>query len=280
MDLQGFIYQIAGPAVLYFVLWGCARTTEDLSVSGTAEPATVSDSVVADKDQRLYGDLLASAAHTDSLKILPPGLFHYNEVSPTANGESWFGLFKGNDGYYLSRTPISLQRVYDPILDADENSPTGWEVKALNGDTCLIFIQEADFLRQRKVHFIEVSPKYVYPGDTLKLDFFGKVYLIYGTGEMKETQISDYYITWNYKFHLSQICDGDTTDQVLIDYPFQNDEGKEIIFAGDIDGDKRLDLLIDTTYHYNVEVPTLFLSAPADSAKLVKAIGSHCSVGC
>jgi hypothetical protein len=53
-----------------------------------------------------------------------------------------------------------------------------------------------------------------------------------------------------------------------------------ILFAGDIDGDGKFDLLIDTSRHYNASNPTLYLSKPAEKGKIIKPIGVFTSVGC
>lgn len=53
-----------------------------------------------------------------------------------------------------------------------------------------------------------------------------------------------------------------------------------LIFVGDIDGDGILDLIIDTSRHYNATSPTIYLSRPADNGEVVKPIGGHTSVGC
>ncbi len=53
-----------------------------------------------------------------------------------------------------------------------------------------------------------------------------------------------------------------------------------IMFAGDIDGDTIPDLIIDTSWHYNAEVPTLYLSKPAEKNQLLKVMGMHVTTGC
>ena len=51
-------------------------------------------------------------------------------------------------------------------------------------------------------------------------------------------------------------------------------------FAGDLDGDGKLDLLIDTTHHYNLSEPTLFLSSQAKDGELVHNVASFRTTGC
>ena len=53
-----------------------------------------------------------------------------------------------------------------------------------------------------------------------------------------------------------------------------------ILWAGDIDRDGRLDLLIDMSNHYNVSAPTLFLSSHAGKGQLVARVASLGLSGC
>ena len=53
-----------------------------------------------------------------------------------------------------------------------------------------------------------------------------------------------------------------------------------LLWAGDLDRDRKLDLLINATNHYNVTHPMLFLSSQAEEGRLVEAVAELRSVGC
>ena len=59
-----------------------------------------------------------------------------------------------------------------------------------------------------------------------------------------------------------------------------DDAGPVLLFAGDLDRDGRLDLLLDTTDHYNLSQPVLLLSSQATPRELVRAVATHRSTGC
>ena len=59
-----------------------------------------------------------------------------------------------------------------------------------------------------------------------------------------------------------------------------NDAPVRILWAGDLDRDRRLDLLLDLSDHYNLAQPTLFLSADAPKGSIVIAVAKHRSTGC
>lgn len=58
------------------------------------------------------------------------------------------------------------------------------------------------------------------------------------------------------------------------------DEHCELIWAGDMDGDGKLDLLMVLSDHYNVLEYTLFLSSKRSSGSLVQRVAAFRIVGC
>jgi hypothetical protein len=63
-------------------------------------------------------------------------------------------------------------------------------------------------------------------------------------------------------------------------HPRFDDAFVAIHFAGDLDGDGLLDWILDTSDHYNANVMTWYLSAPAPADGLVVPVAAHTAVGC
>jgi len=57
-------------------------------------------------------------------------------------------------------------------------------------------------------------------------------------------------------------------------------KGLRLIWAGDLDGDGKLDLLVDITNHYNGSGSALFLSSKAKSGEIVGLAAKLETVGC
>lgn len=53
-----------------------------------------------------------------------------------------------------------------------------------------------------------------------------------------------------------------------------------LIWAGDLNGDGELDLIIDLTDHYNMSLPTLFLGTRKGAKDLVHKTAQHKTLGC
>ncbi|MDF3028761.1 MAG: hypothetical protein K0S23_3068 [Fluviicola sp.] len=215
------------------------------------------------------------------IRILTTGIFHNDEIPGNAGNMEWVGLFKTQDGYYLSEAKVTSVPVHDPVLDENESIMTGWEVSTREKDTSILLMQTLPYLAKRKIKAVKLSKKEIYPGEKLSFNYLGIDYELSASGnKKKENPDSDWYIVSNYKLYLSAKIDGRRSKTLLSSHQMFDDAMVALIFAGDIDGDGILDLILDNANHYNVTDPTLFFSRPAGKGQVVKKAGSFMSVGC
>lgn len=270
--------KIIVPVLFLFTFIACqepqenaTRTTASDSVSPVAAVAPETRTVAEEEAARYPGDTGYIA------RILTTGSFHADEVQNTDAKKNWMGIFKSDSGYYLAAANIQLERTNDAVVDED-GEKTGWEVKTDHPDSVILLIGGLDFLRERPVPEVSLSRDQLQPGDSLAFQFSGVSYVLHATGDKTssngESQVE------NYKLYLSAIKEGHRTTELLTAQPNFDDNMIKILFAGDIDGDGQLDLLIDTSWHYNVTAPTLYLSKPSETGHLLKVTGKHSSVGC
>ena len=59
-----------------------------------------------------------------------------------------------------------------------------------------------------------------------------------------------------------------------------SDEMPKVIWSGDMDGDGKIDLLLQMSDHYNMSRICLYLSSLAPAGQLVALAGEHITVGC
>lgn len=216
-----------------------------------------------------------------STKVLTVGTFHGDEVWDNADREKWFGLFQGKAGFYLAETTLKMRRVNDPVVDEHENQKTGWDVQTINKDTAIILMEGKNALTAHRVEEAILPKKQVLPADTIQIKYLGIDYKIFATGGKKKVQNNpDSFEVWNYKLYLTADIKGKKRTSLLVAQANFDDQMIQLIFAGDIDGDGILDLIIDTSRHYNASSPTIYFSSPAKNGEIVVPIGGHTSVGC
>ena len=257
--------------ITVFGFTACKQAVEEKGVGTTIDTLKVADTTsLASLEVYPVDSLL-------TVELLPLGSFHNDEVDSNAANKNWFGLFKGKDGFYLASTKIKLENVYDVIVDEDENQKTGWEVSTEHKDSCYILIESLPYLKARKVEEARLEKNEIYPNDIVRFKYLNIEYGLHAIGETKNVKGNGLVID-NYKLFLS--ANGTKITELLVSTTAFDDNMVKIIFAGDLDGDQKLDLIIDTSSDYNVFKPTLYLSKSADNGHLLKPVGVHISVGC
>lgn len=265
-----------------FGLVACTNSNQQhVAQHQTVADANVSSKSVADNDTIVYDHSIFPVDSTFTTKVLRIGTFHGDEVGENTDRLTWFGLFKNKNGYFLKRTKIKVLEVYDPIVDENENEKTGREVQTNNNDTCLILIEPLPYLTERTIQSLKLPKDNIYPNDTVLFKYSGIEYKIFATGGKKKVQETpEWFDVWNYKLYVTATIKGKVHKSLLVAQPKFDDQMINVIFAGDIDGDGILDLIIDVSGHYNSSSPTIYLSRPAKQGEVVKPIGGHTSVGC
>lgn len=215
----------------------------------------------------------------ERVQLLFEGTFHEEEVQEDYEIYKWYGIFNHEDKYYLKQTQLKTERINDAILDS-ENDKTGWLVETLNDDHAVMLFSGGGFF-EGDIDAVSLSNEVIFPGDTLQFTFLNKEYFLFATGK-KTTTLSDvdYHSIENYKLFLQTEVEGEQVRQLLVEHENFDEAMVSVLFAGDIDGDGSLDLLLDNSRHYNVANPTLYLSIGKDGTGLLEIVGWHWSTGC
>lgn len=218
---------------------------------------------------------------TLQVKILRTETFHNDEVEEDFKNKVWFGLFKKDNSYTLSQTQVFIKSVNDPIVDENEEDKTGWEVTTSIKDTCIILIEKKPYLNNIEVWNIKV-PANLADNEDFEFNYKNIEYTLFALVKKRKERVDAEWIeVSDYSLYLRAYENGKETKTLLVAKENIDERFVEIVFAGDIDGDGRLDLIIDTSNHYNVSSPTLYLSKPAsEEKKIIKPVGVFTTVGC
>lgn len=207
--------------------------------------------------------------------------FHGDEV-PARDGESWLALAVTDGKARLQPVQIRVEAVSDPLVDdpADRSARS----VAAPGVEALVFLRGIAALKPGEVAAALTGEQTVSTGRSLRL----------GTGAgAPQLSVQCAKSAQSAQAEDPSICevrldDGGRT-QVLFRTPGQrsevegrvfDDAAVMVTFAGDLDHDGQVDLIIDTTEHYNMNRPTLFLSGAAQAGQLVGEVAHQTLTGC
>jgi hypothetical protein len=217
--------------------------------------------------------------------LQPPGTFHGNE--PVArDGERWLALRVDARAAGLVETVLHVRAVDDPVLDAP-GERSGREVGSPLGEGGIVMFLRGPGLRAGPVAQAGVVEDGIdaAPVPARAITWRGRRYALDAQCDAVPFADVERQLQHRCRFVLA---DGDRR-QVLLEAVgwrepglerLVTDASAEVLFAGDLDRDGRLDLIIDLTDHYNVARPTLLLSSQAAAGELVGMAAVYESVGC
>ena len=108
----------------------------------------------------------ASAAET-KIQLLQVGAFHSDEVS-AKSGEVWLGLYSTPDNYALIPSRITVETVYDPVVD-HPGEMTGKMVTVEEGAHPLFLIKGLAVPKRGSVKTLSIEQLILSPGKSLNL---------------------------------------------------------------------------------------------------------------
>lgn len=208
-----------------------------------------------------------------SISLITTGEFHGDEIT-AKSGERWLGLFPTPGGFELSPAMLKVETVLDPVIDQNPKIMTGKKVSVNRARKPLFLLKRADFLRGNAVKTVFAGTENnLVNGESVDLRLDGKNYKLKVVSD-DPTPMG--YVVANSKLILST----GAKSQVIFSVEVPNDGGWSLLWAGDLDGDGKLDLYMDLHNNYNSSQHRLFLSSHASRKNLVKEVAEFTSVGC
>lgn len=203
--------------------------------------------------------------------------FHGAEVK-ARSGEKWLGLYVTESGSELMESIIKIRLVNDPIVDEDELSATGKRVDVEYPTEPLLLVKNAPGVKPGPVTTIfyakadEFFSLYKHSPVSLKLGTCSYQLKLVGSGPGADSILP--------RDPQLLLTDGEIT-QVLCTLEGEvSDIDWSLCWAGDLDGDGKVDLYADLRPHYNVSERVLFLSSQAKTGQLVAKVAEFVTTGC
>ncbi|HEY9402552.1 MAG TPA: hypothetical protein VIQ24_07645 [Pyrinomonadaceae bacterium] len=207
------------------------------------------------------------------INLIETGEFHGDEIT-AKSGERWLGLFPTSSGFALLPAMLKVEKVLDPIVDQNPKIKTGKKVSVNRARKPLFLLKGADFLRATAVRTIFAGDENnLVNGESLDLFLDDKSYNLKVVSN-DPTPVG--YVVENSRLILST----GAKSQVIFSVEQPDDAGWSLLWAGDLDGDGKLDLYMDLHNKYNSSQRRLFLSSQASRGNLVKEVAEFSAVGC
>lgn len=195
-------------------------------------------------------------------------------VTPISETDApWYGLFGADTGFEFKEAKITIE-----MDDEDLGC-----IKINHTDEPVFLIRGYDNLEKKKIKTVfsgytkmDIERKNMNEEVVFKLS--DKRYGLIATGSEKESR--EFKIVENYKLELSEQKETGDTTQTLFTFPrLDMMDGMicspSIRWAGDIDSDGKLDLLLDLGKTCYDSTFVLFLSSFADKGDLVKKVAEY-----
>ena len=239
----------------------------------------------------LASTLLAAAL---GYGLLYTGDFHDGEVPTDASLHDWLLLEADDpdaDGR-LMPAMVALSRVPDIVLD-EPGQATGWRVSVLGREDGALLVRgprlrEGRVLRARTTPCTDCAGGRPANGLALDIDLNETRWRLSSQCQAAGTPATETagapsklacHITLGHG-RQQQVLPEAGGYMVDGEAVLGEDGSPQLLFAGDLDGDGRLDLILDLSDHYNKSLPTLLLSSEAADGELVGAAAAFESVGC
>jgi len=215
------------------------------------------------------------------IDLLITGAFHGDEVA-AKSGEIWLGLFNEKGKSYLAFTKLKVSLVRDEVLDNQTKEFTGKKVSVKNRAELIFLLKKASMLKPGEVSTVHFPKAGEASGEPLKTGFtqnynIGKSVFTIKYNDYSYSKVEDSGGVRDVFAH-ELILSGNGKEQ-LLSSPNDRAYSYNLLWAGDLDRDGKLDLYIETSGE-NFTAYGLYLSSEAEEGKLVKEVAGFGSTGC
>jgi len=214
---------------------------------------------------------LAQAQTQQRFALLEPGVYHGQDV-PLRQPISWVGVYCKDNACRAHAIQIRSTRVPDPLGDDDPKKPTGTSIEVFANEQPLFLVRGVGHSpRPNATAF--VGKLNLAAGDQHGIALFEKTYTLEIEGAKSEAN------PLPKGAHL--VFSNGQIKQELFSIPDnRNAPYITLLLVGDLDGDGKPDLYLNTSWHYNLSHKVLWLSSLAKPGQIVGQAAIFEAVGC
>ncbi|PAP76785.1 hypothetical protein [Rubrivirga marina] len=210
------------------------------------------------------------------------GVYHGAEA-PARDGETWQAVDTTGPGAELRSVQLRVEAARDEVIDPDTGPFTGRRVTTpasvvdefggVEDPSTLFVRREAGPLPNGPVSVVADSETtYLRESGAYPLSLDGATYTLTVVADSSE---GGFIRQWQ----ISLTTPNGST-QPVTRVPNRDGGHPRLLWAGDLDSDGRLDLVLDESWHYNVTVTTLYVSSEASPGVVLRRVARHETTGC
>lgn len=202
--------------------------------------------------------------------LLPRSYRTYEGKNPASSlTGNWIDLYEENGEYYLKKADFKIEKGFDEC--------SGDSLKSIVPKNKTIVFMNYPELKSGKIKSLKLDKNKVWPKEKLSFKFNDIDYTLRGEGKVlsEEKRSTDndkeevFKKVEHYKLYLSI---GNKAERLLLAEESFDDTFIELLFAGDVDGDGKLDLIFSANRNYEEERIILFLSSKAEKENVIKKV--------
>ena len=201
-----------------------------------------------------------AALRQPEVRILQVGEF-FCEITAEPN-KVWLGLYPTKSGHNLMPTTVRVDAFYDPAIGDDEDVTGATRVSVPGQNAPLFLIKGLDSLKAGMVKTLFSGRLPLERSLEFTLDNESTYTIAAFEGLESNSGSVDYRVELVKGSRSQVICSFDRSDAAVT----------YLLWAGDLDRDGQLDMLIDTVCDYNASGPMLFLSSLAEDGDLLQMV--------
>jgi hypothetical protein len=212
--------------------------------------------------------LISSYGFADEVYLLKTGQF-FKEHVLHESGEVWFGLFRSEKGDALLETKITVEKIATPFDEGEE--PGGVAVTVDRAGDPIFLVKGSSRFRSGPVKTLLHDNLFLYPAQDLSLRLEKRHYNLMAFGSTNDEGL---ILSYGLRLWDSTLRAYQTIAQISSPGWETTQNSFNILWAGDLDNDGRLDLFLNLSEHYAEHVYALFLSSFADVGSLIKKVAT------
>ncbi|OXA70241.1 hypothetical protein B0A67_16500 [Flavobacterium aquidurense] len=252
--------------LLVSVLFSCNGSKEK-----KIEKKTNRVSKVVAKDSLKKDEFVADEEFKNDFDILLPRSYRtYDNLNPVSSlTKKWIDLYEDNGEYFLGKADFEIEKSFDEC--------SGDSLQYISSKNKTIIFIDYPELKVGKVKSLKINKDKIWPKEKVVYTFNGVTYTFRAAGkvlsEFKVATDDDkeeiFKNVANYKLYLKI---GDGAEKLLLAEDSFQDTFVVLRFAGDIDGDGKLDFVFGANRNYEEQRVILFLSSKAENGEDLKKV--------